>query len=304
MVVEEIDTIGERVRNWGRWGAEDEVGTLNHITAQHVRTAAALIRRGRVFELSIPLAADGPQDGVHRANPMHLMTELGDDQQIPGGMRYADDRIHMDLQAGTQWDALAHVHYRGQMYNGFSADTLTVQGAARNSIDKVPAGVTGRGVLLDMARLAGVDWLPAGHVIEPEDLDAALGHQRVTVGQGDVVLVRTGWRRRFHEQPDGWIAEAPGLGRRCAEWLHGRDVAALAADNWAVDAHPGEDPGVLLPLHILLIRDMGMTLGEMFDLEELAEDCAEDGRFEFFFTAPPLKITGAVGSPISPIAIK
>jgi len=298
--------IGARLSNWGRWGVADERGTANLITPERLVAAGKLIRQGKVFDLGIPVAADGP-NGTHRQNPLHVMLETGQGQQIPCGTRYSDDYIAMPSQSSTQWDALAHVYYDDRLYNGFAASSITVKGAGRCSIDKQAKGIAGRGVLLDVAALYGVEWLPAGTVITPADLDAAAERQGgVQVGAGDVLLVRTGWRRKFLTEHDSaqFLAGEPGLGMGCCEWLKERDVAAVAADNWAVEVLPGEVPGEFLTVHLVLIRDMGMTLGELLDLEELAADCEADGVWEFFFTAPPLKVTGGVGTPINPLALK
>ena len=226
---------------------------------------------------------------------------------MPGGFRYADDYVVMPLQCATQWDALSHVFYDDQLYNGYPTSDVTPRGALHNAIDKQGNGITGRGVLLDIARLKGVPWLEGGTVITPDDLDEAIERQGgVDVGPGDVLLFRTGWRRFFLEHDDrvAWNGSEPGLGLACCAWLRERDVAAVCSDNYAIEVHPGEVPGILMPVHMVLIRDMGMSLGEIFDLEALADDCAADGVWEFFFSAPVLKVSGAVGSPINPLAIK
>ena len=303
-----LEAIARRVSNWGRWGADDERGTLNHITPDVVRRAAASVKRGVVFSLGLPLGADGPQIGQGgRVNPIHLMSatdgRLGAD---PGGPRYADDFVTMPLQCATQWDSLAHVWYGDRLYNGFPAATVGAAGAARNGIDKVGAGVVTRGVLLDLARARGVDRLRPGEVVGPDDLEAAERAEGVRVEPGDVLLVRTGHLSVFTRDGDrtAYMKTMPGLGIACVEWLHARSVAAVATDTSAVEVIPFEDPAVPLPVHALCIRDMGLTLGEMFDLEALAADCAGDGAWEFLFSAPPLRVTGGVGSPLNPLAVK
>jgi kynurenine formamidase len=306
--MERIRQIAERVSNWGRWGAEDERGTLNLITAEKVRQAAACVKRGKVFSLGLPFGAEGPQIGQGgRVNPLHVMSALhvgyGAD---PEGFRYNDDLVVMPLQCATQWDSLAHVYYGGKLYNGFPASTTTSAGAARNSIDKVAAGVLSRGVLLDVARALGVDRVPPGRPLLPTDLELCEQRQGVKVESGDVLLVRTGHITVFTADADrvGYMRQMPGLGLGAVEWLRARDVAAVATDTNAVEVIPFEDPSVPLPVHLLCIRDMGLTLGEMFDLEELAADCAGDGAWEFLFSAPALKVTGGVGSPLNPLAVK
>lgn len=306
--MERIREIARRVSNWGRWGADDERGTVNFITPEVVRRAAASVRRGQVFSLSLPFGAEGPQFGqAGRVNPVHLMTATdGRMSADPDGIRYADDFIMMPLQCATQWDSLAHVHYGGQLYNGHSIATLTAAGAAKNGIDKQAAGIVSRGVLLDLARLRGVDRLAPGLVIGPADLEAAEKAQGVRVESGDVLLIRTGHLQCFTVDGDriAYMRQMPGLGVACVEWLHARQVAAVASDTNMVEVYPLEDPAVMLPLHMLCIRDMGLTLGEMFDLEALGTDCAADGVWTFLFTAPPLRVSGGVGSPINPLAVK
>jgi kynurenine formamidase len=304
--MEDFRTLGARLSNWGRWGPDDERGTINFITPDKLVAAGALVRTGKVFDLGIPLDRNGPQPGATRINPIHLMVQTGAEQILPGGFKFADDYIFMPLQAASQWDSLAHVFYDDQLYNGFPAEDVTILGARRNSIDKIAKGVAGRGVLLDLARLKGVDWLERGYVITPDDFEAAIAAQGVTVGSGDVLLFRTGWRRKFltEKSAAGFMSGEPGIGMGCCEWLHDREVAALLSDNWAIEVLPGEDPEFYLPVHCVLIRDLGMTLGEILDFEELAADCAADGVWEFFFCGPPLKVTGGVGTPINPLAIK
>jgi kynurenine formamidase len=304
--MEDFRTIGQRVSNWGRWGDEDERGTVNFVTPQRLVAAAGLVKRGQIFDLGIPFDSNGPQPGGPRINPVRLMSETGADQVFPGAFKYADDYVFMPLQAATQWDGLAHVYYDDQIYNGFPASDVTPHGAEHDSIDKQAKGISGRGVLLDIARLRDVDWLEQGDVVTPDDLEAAAQRQGVEVQSGDILLFRTGWRKKFLTEQDAasFMAGEPGLGMACCEWLHEKEVAAVCSDNWAIEVLPGELDGEVLNVHMVLIRDMGMTLGEMLDLEELAADCAEDGVYDFFFCAPPLKFTKAVGSPINPLAIK
>jgi kynurenine formamidase len=304
--MDDFRTIGSRLRNWGRWGDDDERGTVNFITPDRLIAAAALVKKGRVFDLGIPFDGNGPQPGGGRINPVRLMSETGADQMFPGAFKYADDFVFMPLQGASQWDSLAHVYYDDQLYNGYPASDVSVHGARRNSIDKQAKGIAGRGVLLDLARLEGKDWLDLGQVITPDDLERAEQAQGVTVGSGDVLLFRTGWRRKFvtEKDPVAFMAGEPGLGMACAEWLHSREVSAVCSDNWAIEVLPGEMADEVFNVHMVLIRDMGMTLGEILDFDELAADCAEDGVYEFFFCAPPIKFTNAVGSPINPLAIK
>lgn len=299
--------LGRELSNWGRWGDDDQLGTLNLVRPEHLLVAAAEVRSGRTFQLSIPVGSDGPQSGMGgRINPVHLMSMQPRDWENPHGVAISDDWIIMPLQSGTQWDALAHVAYDGQMYNGFSTDDVNTRaGARRLAVDVMTDRLVGRGVLLDIARLHDRPWLDGGTPITPDDLEAAERAQGATVGPGDFLLVRTGWRAKLlAEGGAGWMAEEPGLDLECARWLHDRSVAAVGSDNWAIEVMPSPVRGAMVPLHCILIRDMGMPLAEILDLEALAADCVSDGRWTFMFVAPPLHITHAVGSPVTPLAIK
>jgi kynurenine formamidase len=314
--VERVRRIGEQVSNWGRWGAEDQRGALNLIGPEQIVRAARLVRKGTVISLGIPFDADGPiPDGTDRHNPLHLMTELGRTPRVRGEFRYTDDWITMPLQAATQWDALAHVVLDGELYNGFSAEEhITPTGATRCGIEHVKEGVVGRGVLLDVARHRGVSHLESGEVIPPEELDAVAAAQGVALEPGDIVLLRTGWWEKY--LADGareafWAGE-PGPGLESATWLRRHDVAGICADNFSVEAVAARPDGWASPeipdqaftLHVILSKYLGLMVGEIFDLRQLAEDCVQDGVYEFLFCAPALPVTGGVGSPINPLAIK
>jgi kynurenine formamidase len=305
--MESFRAIGQRLSNWGRWGKADERGTTNLITPQCIVEAARLIRTGKIFDLGINFGSDGPQPGGSRMNPVLLVSETGADQnQFPGAFHYADDYVFMPLQAASQWDALAHVHYDGKLYNGFPSSDITPHGAHHCSIDKQAKGIVGRGVLLDVARQRGVKWMQMGEVITPEELDAAARAHGVQIRSGDILLIRTGWRQKFVEEKNAaeWQKGEPGIGLASCEWLSKHEISVVCCDNIAVEVLPGEVPTEVLPVHMVLLRDMGMTLGEILDFEELARDCATDGVYEFFFTGPPIKFARALGSPINPLAIK
>ncbi|MGK8506447.1 cyclase family protein [Nocardia asiatica] len=324
----EFRRVADSVRNWGRWGAADELGTLNFITPDKIAQAARLVRHGRVFPLGVDFGSSGPQGAFKfRHNPVHVMTVDGGDaatlaeygpkwlrnsvgRELSGffennPFRFNDDLIIMPLQAATQWDALSHVYYDDYLYNGFPASSVTSLGAYHCGIDKVDGkGITTRGVLLDLVRHRGADtFLAAGHPITPDELDAVAKAQGVEVGRGDILLIRTGWWARFLEAGDG-TEPYSGLDWRCATWLHEREIAAVAADNLMVEDPVSGVDGTFLPMHMLCLRDMGLMLGEYWDLTALAADCAADGVYEFQLIAPPLRVVGAVGSPVNPIAIK
>ncbi len=306
--MEDFRSIGRRLSNWGRWGKNDERGTTNFITPERLVEAARLIRTGKVFDLGIPFGSDGTQSGAGgRINPILLVSETGEDQsQFPGAFHYADDYIFMPLQSASQWDALAHVHYDGQLYNGFPSSAVSPHGARHCGIDKQGRGIAGRGVLLDVARFKGKRWLDIGEVISPEDIDACAVTHGITFHSGDILLIRTGWRRKFIEErnPSEWMKGEPGIGLASCEWLAKREISAVCCDNIAVEVLPGEVSTEILPVHMVLLRDMGLTLGEILDFEDLADDCAKDGVYEFFFCGPPIKFSRALGSPINPLAFK
>lgn len=320
--------VARDVSNWGRWGADDELGTLNFITAEKVADAAKLVRRGKVFPLGVDFGSSGPQGAFQfRHNPILVMTVDGGDantlaqygpgwernptaQQMGGYLvdnlfRFNEDMVIMPLQAATQWDAVSHVYYEDKLYNGFSAGSVTSLGAYHCGIDKVDVkGITSRGVLLDLVRHRKAEvFLEQGNPITPEELDEVVRAQGVTIERGDIVLIRTGWWTRFL-QTGNRTEPFSGLDWRCASWLHDHEVAAVASDNLQVEDLISGVDGVFLPLHLLCLRDMGLMLGEYWDLTALAADCAADGVYEFQLVAPPLRFVGAVGSPVNPIAIK
>ena len=206
--------------------------------------------------------------------------------------------------SATQLDALSHVAYDGYLYNGVPATAVGPAGAARLGVEGLRAGVTGRGVLLDLPRHLGVDRLAADHVVEPAELDACLRAQGLDVGEGDIVLLRTGWLGELREHgPRAYLAREPGISLPVTQWLAERRVAFVASDTWGVEIFPPLATGESMPVHCVLVRDLGMPLGEMFVLDELADACASRGRWEFFFTAHPLQITGGTGSPLDPKAV-
>lgn len=304
---------GAKFRNWGKWGPDDEVGTLNYVTPETIRTSARMVRRGVTFSLAIRLDSTGPQiNQPRRFNPIHRMILTGPDFTTgafkrPGGVGFADDMIIMPLQCATQWDALSHCFLDGRLYNGHDANLVSSEGAKKNGIEKMARHIVTRGVLLDMPRVRGVEWLEPGYAITTADLEEAAGAQRVTVGSGDALLVRTG-QMTMCRRRGGWGdyagGDAPGLSFHTAGWIHERQIAAVATDTWGMEVRPNEIPDSYQPLHQVLIPNMGLLVGEIFDLDALAADCAKDGVYEFQFVAPPLPITGAVGSPINPLAIK
>lgn len=309
----QIEAMIPRVSNWGRWGADDEVGTVNFITDACRVDAAKLVRRGQVFSLAIDFDEGGPQPpSERRLNPRHVMLQTGTDlranvqrNQVEG-WGYADDMITMALQAATQWDSLAHAFYDYKMYNDRDCTLVTAEGAAKNSITNVRDRMVGRGVLLDVARHRGEESLALGHRITADELDAVAAAEGVEIRSGDILLIRTGNLGRARKAGN-WdrftFDDEPGIGLDALPWLHDHEVAAAANDTWAFEVIPS-GTSIWLPVHAVAIVHMGLLIGEIFDLDALAEDCSRDGVYEFMFAAAPLPFTAAVGSPVNPMAIK
>jgi kynurenine formamidase len=303
----------EELSNWGRWGDDDQIGTLNNVTPQDIVAAAGLIRRGKVFALGLSLKESilSGQSG-RRWNPIHTMLATGTDaiagkQDTPPYLRYADDAINMPCQASTQWDALSHIFLGDKMYNGFTADLVDARGARKLGIENVRDKMAGRGVLLDIARFKGVDSLDDGYAISSTELDACAAAQGVEIRKGDFVIVRTGHQERCLAKKDwsGYAGgAAPGFAFETCYWMRQTDIAAICTDTWGCEVRPNDSDEVSQPWHWVVIPAIGISMGEIFYLKELAEDCAADRVYEFFFTAPPLHLPGGVGSPINPQAIK
>ncbi|GAA2219601.1 cyclase family protein [Nonomuraea monospora] len=310
----EIARAAAAYSNWGRWGEDDVLGTVNFIDEAKRREGAALVRQGVSFSLSQRFDMDGPQKGWRRrTNPVHTMTDTGTDaalgaQGFPHGFGGADDVIAMPLQCSTQWDGLGHIFDHGKAWNGRPSEkVVTSEGDLVTGIEHLAPHVAGRGILLDVGRVIGAGGeLPDGFAITEEHLTATAEAHGVTVGAGDIVCVRTGQLSRVRR--DGWGdyagGPAPGLSFTTAGWLHRSRIAALATDTWGFEVRPNEFDNAFQPLHQVVIPSMGLLIGEMWDLEALAEHCAADGVYEFWLTAAPLPVTGAVGSPVNPIAVK
>jgi kynurenine formamidase len=303
----------QKLRNWGRWGKDDQIGTLNHVTPQDIVKAASLIRTGKVFALGIPLDGSGPQTGLFggRFNPIHQMLATGTDaiagRQDWNKIRYADDTLMLCVQGATHWDALGHIFYEDKGYNGHEAKLVDSKGLNVLGIEHSKNKMVGRGVLLDIARYRGVKWMADGESISNDELDKCAKDQNVSIGRGDFVIIRTGQMERcLAEKKWGGYAggDAPGVKFENCYWCQDKQIAAICTDTWGVEVRPNETKDANQPWHWVVIPAMGLCMGEIFYLKELAEDCAEDGVYEFFFCGPPLIITGGTGSPINPQAIK
>lgn len=306
----------EKFSNWGRWGADDECGAMNFVGREQITAAAALVRRGKVISMTLPYDLQCPQTGGFRANPLNMMTATGTDylagaqDPLPGpwgaakGFGYSDDVLVMPNQSGTQWDGLAHIFWKGRMYNGHDAAVVTAKGASRCGIEVFNTSFVMRGVLLDVARHKGVDALDPGYAITVDDLDGTAERQGVEVGRGDAIIVRTGMMQaRRGDWGDYAGGPAPGLSLHTAPWLHEHEIAALATDTWGCEVRPNEID-LFQPLHIVALVHMGIPFGEIWDLEAIGADCAHDGVYEFMLSAAPLPITGAAGSPLNALALK
>ena len=287
--------------NWGRWGDGDERGAVNHVDPQLIADAARLVRTGRVFPLALPIDRRTTPLEAIRNPPLHLMSRDGGDYaagfQGSGGFAFADDYLIMSCHSGTHVDALAHVWYDEQLYNGFGQGEVTSAGARRCGVDKLGPIVT-RGVLLDACGQAGVEYLEPGHGLDGDALDGLARAHGVEVRRGDAVLVRTGWRRLAAAGRAEEGAAGPSIDS--VRWLAEREVALVGADSSFLEPRPsglGED--LRMPVHMKLLRDLGVPIVELLDLDALAAAQVH----EFLFVLAPLPIAGGVGSPCSPVAI-
>jgi kynurenine formamidase len=309
------DLLANAPSNWGRWGDDDEVGSLNFLTSDEVLRGVRSIRTGEVHTLQ-RLIGDPKGDPVW---PSRLPAERemvidesawdsDDAPQFPGGLHYADDKLVAFLQGSTQYDALGHVWYGGQIWNGYDART-TVGGLDKASVEPIAQrGVAGRGVLIDMARYFGVEAIEARRTFDHNDLLAAAEQQGVTIEKHDILLIRTNHLQLFFEQGDEFYEDfcEPGLqySPELVQWFHDMEIPNLVTDTIANEVTTDPDTGVALTLHNALMRNLGIALTEICDLESLAAACAEDGRWDFLYAAAPLKIHRATGSPVNPLAIR
>ena len=300
--IEEFDRLFDKLRNWGRWGEDDELGTLNLLGDVETAQAARLVRTGQTVSLGRPLdTLAGPDNG---RPALHHMTHMGD--RGPDSSSYYTDFIGVDFhgKSASHIDALAHVAYMGRLYNGkVAAEVVGSKGSSFAPISALARGVAARGVLLDAARARGLDWLEPPLALAGEDLDAIANTLGVEVRRGDAVLVRSGQvrRRRVLGPWDPDTSEV-GLAISAMEWVAEREVAILGGDGDS-DARPSPVEGIGGPVHVLAITAMGMCLLDNLDLEALSEACAAAGTYEFFLVVAPLIVCGGTGSPVNPIAL-
>jgi kynurenine formamidase len=298
----EFASLFQALCRWGRWGADDERGALHFLTPARVAAAAGLVREGVSVTLSLPVNTVGALDNPKPAD--HHMTAVGSAAGSPP-IHFLKDYIGSDYHndGHTHIDALCHVGYEGRLYNGKSVDVVTPKGAGVNSIEVLKDGLVGRGVLLDIPRLHGSRWLEPGEHVLPEDLERAEREQGVTVGEGDILLVRTGHARRLAELGPWNTAEAKaGLHPTAMRFVAERDVAVLGCDG-NNDTAPSTTEGVDFPIHVLAINALGIHLLDYLQLEPVRARCEAAGRWEFLLVAAPLRIVEGTGSPLNPIAI-
>lgn len=300
---EELDALFDELTNWERWGADDQRGTLNFLTDGDRAAAAGLVASGRSVSLAHDLATEPMPDHPHPVQ--HHMLASGDARDANGIEGYEAARDHLALDVHGLWtthvDALAHMFVNGHMYGGRPASEVRSDGARSNTVLSMADGVIGRGVLLDVPRTLGVEFLDNGAVVTVADLEATEAHQGVRVGRGDILLVAWGRerRRRSRRGFDGFS----GLHPECLRWLAEREVAVLGSDGISDPMPFIGTPGWPFPVHQIGIVAMGLPLVDNVRLSPLGELCAEQGRWDFLFTMAPLRIPKGTGCPVNPVAV-
>ncbi len=302
--------------NWGKWGPDDEVGSLNYLGPEQVVAAARLISSGKVFTLQ-RLIGDPKGDPVWPGRTPAERTQILDESDwdeggkgpaFPGGLHYADDKINAFLQGSTQYDGLGHVWFDGKIWNGYDART-TIGGLDKASVEPLAQrGIVGRAVLLDMARFRGKNTLEAAETFTHEDLLACAAKQGVEINKRDILIIRTNFIQLFFDLGEKFYEGfcEPGLvySPELVQWFQDMEIPNLVTDTIANEVTFDPNSGVALVLHNALMRNLGVTLTEIADLEKLADDCAEDGQYAFFYAAAPLKVALGSGSPVNPIVVK
>jgi kynurenine formamidase len=305
--VTEFERIFEKVKNWGRWGPDDELGTLNYITPETVRAAAGLVRSGRRVSMAIPVnkvaGPDNPNPAVHFVTQGHDVPV--DSGKVRFGLDYLGMACHGDCH--THVDALCHISYDGKTYNGREAsEVLKSTGATAQDITTLSDGLVGRGVLLDIPRLQGCKWLEPGEAVTRAQLEECVASEGVTFAEGDILVLRTGHHRRrlelgpWDNGPDG--EGKAGVHVDTIPWMHERRLSAFLPDGDG-ETIPSTVDGVTYPIHPLQVVAMGMLVSDSLQFEDLAVACEEEGRYEFMVVGLPLRLEGGTGSPWNPIAL-
>jgi kynurenine formamidase len=290
----------------GRWGPTDQIGAANEMTTTVVRKAAELVRDGRVFDLSQPLSAASPRLPLVQSpyslclwsNPYIGRLWYRDQEGATNAVSFADERVSMDLHTGTHIDALAHTWIDDRTYNGLTfEEVLGNWGLKKLGIENAPPLIC-RGVLIDIPHERGRE-LDPGEVITPEDLEEASRRTGVEVGAGDIVLIRTGWARHYGTDNDIYVGNCPGIGVAAARWLTARHVTAVGADTMGLEVYPGEQAGVIYPVHQHLLARSGTYIIEQAMLEEIAGL----GISEFLCICAAPKFEGATAAPVRLTAV-
>lgn len=299
----EFEQLFERVSNWGRWGKDDEHGTLNYLKREHVRGGASLVQSGRTVSLSLPIntiaGPDNPRPAVHYMVKTHEFCPAHREPRFAGD--YLASELHGDSR--THLDALCHVSYKGKLYNGRSSESVTCRGANSLDITAYANGIVGRGVLLDLPRFRGVKWLEPGEAVTGEEIEAVEAFEGVRLCEGDLFLFRTGHHRRRIELGPWNVEEGQaGLHVNVMPLLHERKIAAFLPDGDG-ETVPSNVEGVTYPVHALQIASMGMACADNLQFEELIRVCEEENRWTFLVVAAPLRLPHGTGSLFNPIAI-
>ena len=302
----EFDKLFQELCNWGRWGADDERGTLNYIMPEHVCAATALVRTGQSVSLALPMdTVAGPDNPRPSA---HYMVQLHDIGSERGEPQFAGDYLASEIHGNsrTHIDALRHIAYNGMLYNGKPSSSVTSQGPPQLDVAVYAQGIVGKGVLLDIPRLRGVKWLEPGDGVSYGELLQAEAAQGVRLGAGDILLFRTGHHRRRLEMgpwDNGYEGEGrAGLYPEALRLLHERKVAAFLPDGDG-ETIPSNVDGVSHPIHALQIAAMGMACADNLQFEEAIEVCERERRWEFLLVTAPLRIPRGTGSLVNPLAI-
>jgi kynurenine formamidase len=292
----EVVALFERCSNWGRWGDDDELGTLNLITPQKRGAALAAIRRARCVSIGRDLATRGSRQSPPSA--VHLMTYAGHE---PRGAQDALLLVPHGFEV-THMDALAHAYFDGHVYNGRrAADVVRADGIGFGSIHAARDGILTRGIFLDVPETLGVEHLEAGRGIAAADLEAAEEKAGVRVESGDAVVIRSGIDRREALNGPAAVEPREGLLPDSVLWLHEREVAVFSGD--CIERLPSGYPRVPLPLHQVGLVAMGLMILDATDVETLRDLCREEGRNDFLFVAAPLRLPGGSGSPVNPLVV-
>ena len=296
MTTDEVLALHQSLSNWGRWGDDDQLGALNHITDDVTAAAAASVTSGQTVSCARQLPTEPALD--NQMPVVHHMTGTATEG-------YGADYFAMAPHgyATTHIDALCHIFHDGKLYNGFPTDMVTAHGARRLGIHHLRSGIVTRGVLLDVPAVRGVEALEPGEAIYPEDLEAAEGAAGTSVQRGDALLVRTGrWRWRDLHGP--WLpSEAmAGLDASCLAWIHAHDVALLGSDGVS-DVMPSPVEKIGMPIHTVALVAMGLHLLDNLALDELAAACAGARRWAFLFAVAPLVLYRGTASPVNPLAV-